>query len=392
MRPVRRQIFSWVGGALLSGAAPRILRAAPTPIRIGLMLPASGTFAPLGKTIQQGLRLALTQSGGQWGKRPVEFVVVDDESNPAKAPEHASRLLSRDRSDLLVGSVHSGVALGMAKVARDNNKLLIIPNAGANALTAAGCTENIFRTSFSNWQTIVPLGKVMADRGVRTAAFITWKYTAGQEYSAGFKEGFEAHGGRVVADLSLPFPQVEFAPLLTQIAAVKPQAVSCFFSGAGAAKFLLDYAQSGLKDKIPLFVTGHATEGILQALNTEAEGVVSVLHYADGLPHRADQAFRKNFQAAYGAQPDVFAVQGFDTGLALAQALSKTKGETDAKALSASLEGMVFDSPRGRWVMSKAHNPIQDIYVREVKGKRNAYIGIAVKALEDPATGCTLGS
>ncbi|MFM1860004.1 MAG: Leucine, isoleucine, valine-, threonine-, and alanine-binding protein precursor [Pseudomonadota bacterium] len=376
-------------GLGLSGL-PRLSQAQSSPIRVGLMLPSSGTYAPLGDAIFKGLTLALAQSKGLWGGRRVEIIRADDESNPAKAAELANRLITRDRADLLVGSVHSGVALGMAKVAADNNRMLVIPNAGANRLTGAGCSEQIIRTSFSNWQTIAPLGKVMTDRGIKTAVFLTWKYTAGDEYASAFAEGFEANGGKVLASLSLPFPQAEFGPLLTRIAALKPDAVSCFFSGTAAAKFLADYDRAGLRRTIPLYVTGHVTEGILHTLKDEAEGVVSVLHYADGLPHSADKRFRSAYAQQYGASPDVFAVQGFDTGLVLEKALANTKGDLDPTALRSVLRGLVIDSPRGPWRFSAAQNPIQDIYLREVRKGQNQYLGVAAKGLADPAQGCRL--
>src|SRR6266513_5889 len=86
---------------------------------------------------------------------------VADESKPAKAPENANKLIKRDNVDVLVGTVHSGVALAMAKVARDTNTLLVIPNAGADELTGALCAPNVFRTSFSAWQPSYAMGKVM---------------------------------------------------------------------------------------------------------------------------------------------------------------------------------------------------------------------------------------
>ncbi|NBV88240.1 MAG: ABC transporter permease [Betaproteobacteria bacterium] len=386
----RRVLLSSTLGLSLS-ALPRSVLAQASPIRVGLMLPSTGTFAPLGDAIYRGLTLALTQSKGMWGGRPVEIIRADDESNPAKAAELASRLISRDRADLLIGSVHSGVALGMAKVAADQNRMLIIPNAGANRLTGAGCSEQIIRTSFSNWQTIAPLGKIMADRGIKTAVFLTWKYTAGDEFASAFTEGFEAHGGKVLGSLSLPFPQAEFGPLLTRIAALKPDAVSCFFSGTAAAKFLADYDRSGLRRTIPLYVTGHVTEGILHTLKNEADGVVSVLHYADGLPYAADKRFRAAHQQQFGAAPDVFAVQGFDTGLVLERALAGTRGDLSPTAIRSVLRDLTIDSPRGAWRFSAAQNPIQDIYLREVRKGQNQYLSVAAKALADPASGCRLG-
>ena len=74
--------------------------------------------------------------------------------------------MQRDKVDVLVGTVHSGVVMAMVKVARDSGTLLVIPNAGANAATGSQCAPNIFRTSFSNWQPAYPMGKVMYDEGI----------------------------------------------------------------------------------------------------------------------------------------------------------------------------------------------------------------------------------
>jgi branched-chain amino acid transport system substrate-binding protein len=54
------------------------------------------------------------------------------------------------------------------------------------------------------------------------------------------------------------------------------------------------------------------------------------------------------------------------------------------------MEKAKIDSPRGPWSMSKAHNPVQDVYLRKVVGKENKVTGIAMKAVEDPARGCKM--
>jgi branched-chain amino acid transport system substrate-binding protein len=361
-------------------------------IRVGLMLPYSGTYAQLGVAIENGLRLALAQAGGKLGGREVEFFKVDDESDPAKATDNANRLITRDKVDVLVGSVHSGVAMGMVKVAKESGTLLIIPNAGADAATGPLCAPNIFRTSFSNWQPVHPLGKVMADNGHKKAVFITWKYAAGEESLASFKEGYAAAGGKVVRELFLPFPNVEFQALLTEIAAIKPDAVACFFAGGGAVKFVKDYAAAGLRDKIPLYGSGFLTEGVLAAQGEAAEGLLTTLHYADSLDLPRNKSFRTAYAKAYKAEADVYSVQGYDTGLLLSQALGQVGGDIgNVKAVVAALESAVIDSPRGQWKMSKAHNPVQDIYLRRVEKGDNKVIGVAWKALDDPARGCKQG-
>src|SRR5438874_10751219 len=156
-----RAIGVLCGAAVLLSAQPAL---AQQKIKVGLMLPYTGTYAALGTAITNGFKLAINESGGKFGGREIEYFSVDDESEPAKAPENANKLIKRDNVDVLVGTVHSGVALAMAKVARDNNTLLLIPNAGAEDITGPMCAPNIFRTSFSNWQPGFAMGKVVADQ------------------------------------------------------------------------------------------------------------------------------------------------------------------------------------------------------------------------------------
>ena len=182
------------------------------------MLPYTGTYAQLGTAITNGFKLAVNERGGKLGGRELEYFTVDDEAEPSKAPENTNKLVQRDKVDVLVGTVHSGVQMGMVKIAKETNTLMIIPNAGLDAATGALCAPNIFRTSFSNWQPSYPMGKVLADRGIRNVVSLAWKYGAGEEAVAGFTEGFIKAGGKSVRGLWIPFPNAEFQALLTEIA------------------------------------------------------------------------------------------------------------------------------------------------------------------------------
>jgi branched-chain amino acid transport system substrate-binding protein len=388
-----RRDFLKAAGCLTTAALlpHRFAWAQANKIKIGLMLPYTGTYAALGNAITNGFKLAVAERGGKLGGRELEYFTVDDESDPAKAPENTNKLVQRDKVDVLIGTVHSGVALGMVKIARETGTLLIIPNAGAAAATGELCAPNIFRTSFTNWQTGYPMGKVVADRGLKSAVTITWKYAAGEESVGGFSEGFTKAGGKVIKELWVPFPQVEFQALLTQIASLKPDAVYTFFAGAGAVKFVKDYAAAGLKGKIPLFGSGFLTDGVLGAQGEAAQGLETTLHYGDGIDTPRNKAFREAYAKAYKSEADVYSVQGYDAGLLLGLGLDAVGGDLSKKnELVATLEKARIDSPRGVWTLSTAHNPIQDIYLRKVIGTQNKVIGVAHKLLEDPARGCKL--
>ncbi len=387
-----RRTFTLVAAAAAAAlAVPAAFAQAPGKIKVGLMLPATGTFAALGVAIENGFKLYVNEQGGKIAGREVEFVKVDDESDPAKATDNVNKLIKRDNVDVLVGTVHSGVAMAMAKVAKQTGTLLIVPNAGADAVTGPMCGQNIFRSSFSNWQPGYAMGEAMAAKGHKNVVTITWKYAAGDESVKGFKEAFEKKGGKVVKELTLPFPNVEFQALLTEIAATKPDAVYTFFAGGGAVKFVKDYAAAGLKKSIPLYGAGFLTDGTLEAQGADADGLLTTLHYADGLNTPRDQSFRLAYAKAFKLQPDVYAMQGYDAAQILAVGAQAVKGDLGKKAeFAEAVRKAKFDSPRGAFTMSKSHNPVQDIYLRQVSGKENKMVGIASKALADPGRGCRM--
>jgi branched-chain amino acid transport system substrate-binding protein len=218
---------------------------------------------------------------------------------------------------------------------------------------------------------------------------ITWNYAAGQETVKGFTEAFEKGGGKVAKELTLPFPNVEFQALLTEIAAQKPDVVFAFFAGGGAVKFVKDYDAAGLKKTVPLVASGFLTDGTLEAQGASAQGILSTLHYADNIDTPRNNAFRKSFALTYKANADVYAVQGYDAAQMLAAGLNAVKGDFSKRdALLEAMNKAVIDSPRGKFSLSPQRNPVQDIFLREAKGTNNELRGVAVKALADPGRGC----
>jgi branched-chain amino acid transport system substrate-binding protein len=380
--------------ATLAGplAAPSIAQAqTQAPLKVGFMLPATGTFAALGDMIEKGFKLYVDEQGGKLGGRTLQYFKVDDESEPSKATDNVNKLIKRDQVDVIVGTVHSGVALAMAKAAKESNTLLLVPNAGADAITGPMCAPNIFRTSFSNWQPGYATGVIAAQKGYKRAMTITWNYAAGSETVKGFSEAFEKGGGKVIKDLNLPFPNVEFQALLTEIAAQKPDVVFAFFAGGGAVKFVKDYDAAGLRKAIPLMGSGFLTDGTLEAQGASAQGLITTLHYGDNLETPRNNAFRNKFAVTYKANPDVYAMQGYDAAQLLSAGLQAVKGDDKNRAaMLAAMKKAQIDSPRGKFTLSPQHNPTQDFYVREVKGLYNVVTGVAVKALADPGRGCKM--
>ena len=355
------------------------------------MQPLTGVYAGPGQSGLNGLLLALKEYETNAHQNEIDLIILDTEAKPARAPELATSLLEQNKVDFVVGPAHSGVAMGMINVLREKDTVMIIPNAGAAAATGPLCSPNIFRTSFSSWQPSYPMGKVALQKGYRDVYLISWNYGMGRESLEAFEESFKAGGGNVVKKVLLPFPSTNFQPHISDIAAQDPDAVFVFFAGGGATKFVKDYDASGLRGNIPLLGSGFLTEGTLEAQGEAAEGVITTLHYAEQLEVQKNLEFREAFHNEYGHYPDIYAVQGYDAGQAIIITLNELKGDvSDKRAVIDVMEKLTIDSPRGAFTFSRAHNPVQNIYLREVIDGANVVTGIAAEALEDPARGCKL--
>jgi len=370
---------------------PKFAIGAQAKVKVGILLPYTGTYAKLGTNIRDAMMLRFAEAGNMLGGRPIEFVDIDSEAKPAKAQQLTEKLIKKEKVDFLVGPVHSVVGMAMVKMARGDGPITVIPNAGADQLTGELCAPNVFRTSFSSYQMGYPGGPAMLEDGHKRVVLMYWNYGFGKQVAAAFKKSFEPAGGTIVKEIPTPFPEVDFQAYLTELAALKPDAVYTFYAGGGAVKFVKDYAAAGLKDSIKLYGAGFLTEGLGAAQGDAAEGVRTILHYADSLENPANQRFRAAFQKSTGNSADVYAVQGYDAGELILRGMNAVKGDTGARTeMIRAMETAEIDSPRGHLSFSASHNPIHDIYLREVIKGENQVIRVAAKDQDDPAEGCKM--
>jgi branched-chain amino acid transport system substrate-binding protein len=263
-------------------------------VTVGLVVPQSGVYAPLGIDLQRGWDLWLAQHDNKLGGRTVSTVIADEGENPQRGVPTVQRVLQSDRVDVVVGLVNSATALGAAPLVAQAKKVLVVANAGAADITARASTRYVWRTSFQNAQVAAAVGPYLARENVPGGVFlIAPDYAAGTEARIGFKVAYEAAGGRIAGEAGPPFGSTEdFGPFLTQIAGSGAGATFCFFAGGEAVRFVQQYARSGLKETVPLYGSGFLTEGgVLEAQAEAAVGVRTSLFYSDRLDNPANRAF-----------------------------------------------------------------------------------------------------
>jgi branched-chain amino acid transport system substrate-binding protein len=351
------------------------------PIKVGLVIPQAGVYAPLGVDMKAGWDLYLSQHGGKLGGREVRLVIGDEGEGPETGVPAVQRLLNRERVDVLVGVVNSATALGVKQAVSNAKKLLVVSNAGAGPVT--GDTPYVWRTSFTNGQVAYAIGQQIAkDVGGKRVFAMAPDYAAGEEAVAGFKAGLQAGGGKVAGQQLTPFGKTEdFQPYLTKVRSSGAAAVYAFYAGAEAVAFVKQYAQFGLSDRVPLYGSGFLTEGgVLKAQGTAANGVKTALHYSTELDNPANQDFVPAYASAAGAPPTVYAMQTYDAAHVLDRIVkgSALDGDTLSKALGKL--GEITDSPRGSWSFDK-QSPKQTMYLREVEPKGGKRVNAVVKEL-----------
>jgi branched-chain amino acid transport system substrate-binding protein len=401
MREVTRRKFLATASVAAAGAAgPWVLRAQAQsgPLKVGVVLPYTGVYAELGVSITQGMKLVFAQENDVVAGRKVEMIQEDDEMKPPVGIRKMEKLIESDKVDILTGPVHSGILMGMRDKVHNSKTILIVSNAGADAISRERCSKWIFRASFSNWQPNQPMGGWVAKNVSKEAFLIAPNYQAGKDMMEAFKETFVKAGGKVVAEDYPKLGETDYAPYLTKIKQSGVKVVYCFFSGTDAVNFVKQYDQFGLKKTTKLTGAGFLTEpDVLPAQGNSALGIITGHFYSPLLDNPTNKKFVKDFRAAYGGKvPDGFACQGYDTAQVIVRSLKALNGNSqDKDKWVDAIAKVEFDSPRGRFRFDpKTHNVIQPfIYIRKVEetalGLNNVPID-KVANVTDPGTGCTL--
>ena len=361
-------------------------------IDVGMILPYVGVYASLGEEIDQGFVLALEEAG-----MTDRFNIIreDTEASPQVGVAATRKLVLQDEVDVLTGLVSSGVLAAIRDFVDQSQTPLIVSNAGNDEATGADCSPYITRVSFSNAQVNRPMGQWLYDQGVRTVYTLAPDYAAGRQHIGAFVTAFEAAGGEVLGQDYTPFGQTQdFGPYLTTAQAADPYAIFVFYAGGEAINFVKQYDSFGIKDETPLYGSGFLTSQLyLDAEGPAALGVITSLHYLPTLDTPENKAFVEAFQAKANRLPSEYAVQGYDAGRALVEAVKA--GATDRESIKEALSDVQYTGPRGPLEIDPAtNNIVQNVYIYDIvegeDGKLTQELLDTVEAVRDEPNGCEL--
>jgi branched-chain amino acid transport system substrate-binding protein len=355
--------------ALAIAAGPRIASAAET-IKVGFMAPLSGIFAQAGKDMLEGIKLAFEQIGYQTAGRKIELIEEDDEGNPAVAQAKYRKLVTQDRVHVLTGVLLSNIGYGLiAPIERDQLPTLYLTT--PDDLTKKHVSKWILRTNFAASQPMHPLGDYAARiLKYKKVAAIAMDNPFGHEQIGGFQRVFEDQGGRVTQKIWVPLNALDFAPYLTQVNR-DVDAVCAVFVAAQGVRFIKQYADYGLKGKLPLIGSGVMTdEHVIRNLGDEAVGAVGALIWAPTLATPANRTYMKLAEAKVGRTPAYFTAVMYSAGRWVAEAAKIVEGRVeDRERFLAAIKkaSETVEDPRGPIKLDESGNPTQNVYILKVE-------------------------
>jgi branched-chain amino acid transport system substrate-binding protein len=365
----RRHFLGTTAGACAVALAPSVVRAAE-PIKIGVLLPFSKAFTVLGENTFAGFVLGTKEVGPEIAGRKYTIVKEDDTADPSVGVSKVRKLIEKDDVDVIVATIHSGVAAAIRNHIVEAKRLWLNPIATNDLLAEQGCSRYHFRFSVSGWQSWGPLAPWAKTKFGDRAYISAFNFAFGQQTAAHFKKAFETAGGKIVGESFPPFGTTNFAPYFPAIKDANPNVIFANFAGPDAVAFVKQFAEFGLAKSVKIIAPSNlVSEDVLPAQGDAAVGIYSSSYYTPSYDIPKNKWFVKACKEQVGKDADHFVCAGYDVAQALFAALRETKGDVGNKErLIQILEAMKVDSPRGplRWD-PKNHNPIQDFHMRIVQ-------------------------
>ncbi len=365
-------LLASIAVAMLVSAAP----AQQPAIKIGLVQGITGPFEVYAKQVVDGFKLGLeygTQGKNEIAGRKIQLIVEDDQLKPDVSKRLVTKLYADDKVDLVVGTTSSAAAIAVLPVAAEFKKVLIVEPAVADSITGEHWNRYVFRTGRNSSHDAIANALAIGKPGVSVAT-IAQDYAFGKDGVAAFKAALEKTGGKVVHEEYTPVQATDFtAPIQKIITALKDKPgdkyVSIIWAGKGGP-FQQLVANKLDKYGIQLNIGGNLLDVMKAFKATGLDGVVGGAYYYYELPKNAvNDWLVKEHQKRFNAPPDFFTTGGFSAAMAALAAIQKAGG-TDTEKLIAAMEGMDFETPKGKMTFRKDdHQALQTMYVVKLVAK-----------------------
>ncbi|WP_200798901.1 substrate-binding domain-containing protein [Rhizobacter sp. OV335] len=356
-----------LAGALIAAAGAQ---AQTQDIRIAHVYSKTGPLEAYGKQTQTGFMMGLDYATGGTmtvAGRKLTVIERDDQGKPDVGKSQLAAAYGDDKADIAVGPSSSGVALALLPVAEEYKRVLLVEPAVADSITGDKWNRYIFRTGRNSSQDAIANAVALDKPGV-TITTLAQDYAFGRDGVKAFKESIKK--AKLIDGEYLPTSTTDFtAGAQRLIDKLKDQPgrkiIWILWAGAGNPFKIadLDLKRHGIE-----IATGG---NILPAMAAYKNfpGMEGATYYYFGIPKNpVNEWLVANHYKQFKTPPDFFTAGGMSAAIAVVEALKKTQGATATDKLIAAMEGMAFETPKGRMVFRKEdHQAMQSMYHFRIK-------------------------
>lgn len=339
-------------------------------IRIAHIYSKTGPLEAYGKQTQTGLMMGLnyaTEGTMMVNGKKLVVIEKDDQGKPDLGKSLLAAAYADDKAAIAVGPTSSGVALAMLPVAEEYKKILLVEPAVADSITGDKWNKYIFRTGRNSSQDAISNAVALDKTGV-TIATLAQDYAFGRDGVKAFKDAIKK--AKIVHEEYLPQNTTDFTAGAQRIIdKLKDQpgrkVIWIIWAGAGNPFKIadLDLKRYGIE-----IATGG---NILPAMASYKQfpGMEGATYYYFGIPKNpVNDALVSMHYKEFKTPPDFFTAGGFSAATALVTALKKTGGDTNTNKLISTMEGMSFETPKGKMTFRKEdHQAMQSMYHFRIK-------------------------
>ncbi len=330
----------------------------------------TGPLEAYAKQTHNGLMLGLeyaTQGTMTVAGRKIRVIEKDNQGKPDVARAQLASAYADDNADIAVGPTSSGVALAMLPIAEEYEKILLVEPAVADSITGDKWNKYIFRTGRNSSQDAIA-NAVAFDQPDTSIAMLAQDYAFGRDGVKAFKGALKQ--AKIVHEEYLPANATDFtagAQRLFDALKDKPGRKIIFILWAGAGNPFkiadLDPKRFGIE-----IATGGNTLAAMTPLKSLA-GMEGATYYYYGIPKNPiNDWLVAEHQKRYGQPPDFFTAGGMSAAIAIVTALNKSAGKSDTDTLIKTMEGMSFDTPKGKMTFRpQDHQAMQSMYHFRIK-------------------------
>lgn len=355
-------------------------------IKIGVIGPLTGTFAGLGNDNVDGVKMALEEVDYKVAGRKIELYSEDTGGQSAQLLTKLDALESRDEVDVILGPVLGNEGMATVDWSKDTDMPIIMTYSAPEDITMRQSQDNIVRAGWTGAQVMFDFGEYAArELDYESMVIIGQDYSFPHNQAGGFIKGFYIGGGKRVERIWHPQGTNDFSSIFARL----PEDVDAALyisGGEDSIHFVNQWHDFGLDQKMPLLASSNVVEPtVLPEIGDDALGILSAMHFASGSKREEFIEWSNRYKKMYNKAPSAASEHGYVAAKMALEATREVDGniENRPEFMEALKDTNMPDAPRGPFHLDQYGNPVQNVYLKEVKKIDGELVNVPIRTFKD---------